>query len=107
MVSRFKSDAEIPDYFKEVVFPRNEQKTFTVKVIFADYFVRPFPGFDFHEKWNNGIPPHDTTMYGNILKETNGMWYMEVHSLSNSSIWVGWCPKKCCTIIKYDGDKSV
>ena len=96
----------MPDYFKEVVFPRNEQKTFTVKVVFVDYFIAPFKGFDFHEKWNNGVPPYSMIMYGNILKETNGMYYMELHSASNTDVWRGWCPKKCCTITKYDGEKS-
>ena len=73
---------------------KKEQK----KIVFADYFVKPFDGFDFHDKFNNGTPPYAITMYGEILKETEKMYYVSVHSESSDKLWVGWVPKKSCTI---------
>lgn len=97
MKRRFNG-VDVPDYFKEVIIPKSATLPMTVKVEFADYIVKPFDGFDFHDKWNNGIPPFGKVMYGDILKETDGMWYFELHPLSNFNTWRGWCPKKSCTV---------
>ena len=98
MQSRFNG-VEVPDHFQDVVIPKSITSPITVKVVFADYYIKPFEGFDFHEKWNNGVPPFSKTMYGNIIKETEGMWYMEVHSATSTNTWRGWCPKKSCTVV--------
>ena len=87
--------------FNHIVFSKrdlNLNKNM-VKVIFANYIVNPYNGFDFHEKFNNGIPPYSTTMYGTIDKETEKMLYFSGHSDSDNKMWHGWCPKKSCTII--------
>lgn len=97
MASRFNG-VSVPDYFQDVVIPRSNDLSMTIRVEFADYFIKPFEGFDFHEKWNNGVPPFSKVMYGNILKETNGMWYFELHPATSTNIWRGWCPKKSCTV---------
>lgn len=67
-------------------------------VVFEDYILHPFPGFDLHEKWNNGIAPPERTMYGDILKETTGMYLMSLHTETSGKSWTGWCPKKSCRI---------
>ena len=69
-----------------------------IKVIFEDYFITGFPGFDFHEKFNNNIPPFDKVMYGKIIKETDRMYYFDLHTETSDKQWMGWCPNKSCTI---------
>ena len=36
------------------------------------------PEFDFHDRWNNGVPMPLRTMVGTIEKETKGMVYMKL-----------------------------
>lgn len=44
------------------------------------YMTKPASeGFDFMEKWNNNIPMPLRMMTGVILKETKGMYYMDLH----------------------------
>ncbi len=71
-----------------------------VCVTFENYFITGFPGFDFHEKWNNGNAPKEKTMRGRIIKETEKMYFFELHSTSSDYFWNGWCPKKSCKVIK-------
>lgn len=70
----------------------------SIKVTFVDYFITGFDGFDFHDKWNNGIAPFEKVMCGTIEKETAKMYYFKLNNLSYTKQWEGWCPKKCCTI---------
>ena len=101
---RFKIDGKeanhIPDEFSEIIF---EKDTVSVKdtiiVTFEDYFLRPYKGFDFHQKWNNDIAPFAKKMYGNIVKETEKMYLLNVHTETSTDIWQGWCPKKSCKIV--------
>lgn len=78
---------------KNVVTPHREKT-----VVFENYIINPFPGFDLHEKWNNGIAPPSKIMYGDILKETTGMYYLSLHTETDNQSWQGWCPKKSCHI---------
>ena len=71
----------------------------TIKVTFEDYFITGFDGFDFHNKWNNGIAPYDKVMYGTIDKETPKMYYFNLEDQSHMHHWEGWCPKKSCTVL--------
>lgn len=84
--------------FSEILFYRKNNDNNEVKIIFEDYIINPFNGFDFHEKWNNNIPPYSKTMYGKIEKETKGMYYFKGHSETDDKIWEGWVPKKSCII---------
>ena len=89
---------DIPDDFNEVVFNRTcnlelkstqkEQATF----IFEKYIVKPFEGFDFHDKFNNGIAPPDIVMGGTVERETEKMYYINANSPAGT--WSGWVPKK-------------
>jgi uncharacterized protein YlaI len=38
--------------------------------------------FDFHDQWNAGIPMPHRIMEGKIIKETKGMYYMELTGVS-------------------------
>lgn len=71
-----------------------------VKVVFADYVIRPFKGFDLHDKWNNGVAPPSQNMYGRIAQETSGMYRFELYDENCEKEWNGWCPKKSCVIIE-------
>lgn len=98
-----KAEKDFPESFSEVVFFKKDgnspdAQTNEIKVVFENYIINPFPGFDLHEKWNNGVAPYDKVMYGKLLKETKGMYYFELHSEVSDKIWRGWCPKKSCTI---------
>lgn len=101
----FKVDGNLssvmPDEFNEIVFARESSSDISIneiKVVFEDYIIKPFEGFDFHDKWNNGVPPYSKIMYGTITKETQGMYYFEVHTETSNKMWSGWCPKKSCSV---------
>ena len=81
-------------FTKKNVSVRRKEKT----VVFEDYILHPFPGFDLHEKWNNGVAPPERTMYGDIIKETTGMYLLSLHTETTGLSWTGWCPKKSCRI---------
>lgn len=52
-------------------------KIYRIKV--RQYMTKPStPEFDFHDKWNNGIPMPMRIMVGKKLKETKGMVQMEL-----------------------------
>lgn len=100
---RFKVNGEpsneVPNEFNDIVYEKQSVGiTNEVKVIFEDYIIKPFEGFDFHDKWNNGIPPYSKVMYGKITKETPKMYYFEVHTDTSTNMWCGWCPKKSCIV---------
>jgi hypothetical protein len=64
-------DFDFTKPFSEILFYRkNKEANNEIKIIFEDYILNPFDGFDFHEKWNNNIPPYSKIMYGKIEKET-------------------------------------
>lgn len=49
------------------------------KIKVRQYMTKPStPGFDFHDKWNNGVPMPMRIMVGRKLKETRGMVQMEL-----------------------------
>lgn len=99
IAAHFNSSVEVPEDFTDVTFPRTSTPTEPIiKVVFADYIIKPFKGFDFHDKFNDGVPPYNKVMYGKIIKETPGMYYFEVRSETSNDMWRGWCPKKSCTI---------
>ena len=85
-----------------VTFYRNEnlQEESEIKVVFQDYFITGFPGFDFHTKYNNNIAPYERIMYGKIIDEKTNMYKFDLHNEACTKHWVGWCPKKSCTIYK-------
>ncbi len=67
-------------------------------VAFEKYFVDGYSGFDFHDKFNNGISPPEYVMYGKIERETEKMYVLDLISEDGTKKWHGWCPKKCCKI---------
>ena len=91
-----KLSANIPNSFSEIIFKRQiiAKSDFEIKVTFADYIVKPFDGFDFHEKFNNGTPPPHKKMFGKIVKETEKMYKFDLQTETGSDRWCGWCPKK-------------
>ena len=70
----------------------------TIKVVFEDYMVHPYSGFTFNDKFNGGICPFERTMYGNLIRDTEKMYYFKLHTERSLKEWEGWCPKKSCTI---------
>lgn len=93
-----KKEKDFSKPFSEIIFYKKDKKDNAIKVTFENYIVNPFPGFDLHEKWNNGIKPYSKVMYGKIVDETKGMYKFDIHSESNDKSWVGWCPKKSCHV---------
>jgi len=54
-----------------------DEKTYKIKV--RQYMTKPSsPDFPFHDKWNDGKPMPMRVMVGRILKETKGMYQMEL-----------------------------
>lgn len=62
------------------------------KITVKKYMTEPATTtFDFQDKWNNGIPMPLFTMQGKVIKETRGMYYMELEEDDIS--WNGWVIK--------------
>lgn len=50
------------------------------KITVKKYMTEPATvNFDFQDKWNNGNPMPLCTMQGEVIKETRGMYYMNLH----------------------------
>ena len=59
------------------------------KITVKKYMTEPATStFDFQDKWNNGKPMPLCIMQGEVIKETRGMYYMELKSDDIS--WTGW-----------------
>lgn len=96
-----KPAKDFPESFSEITFFQtnrtvvdNSEHTFS----FEEYIIKPFEGFDFHDKFNKGIAPPERVMRGYIVKESNKMNYVNVRTLDNSQTWTGWIPKKSMKI---------
>lgn len=80
-IKRFKNqDFQEGEYFEFTLAPKDvkPQKQYKIKV--KNYMTKPStPTFDFHDKWNNGKPMPLCIMWGKIIKETRGMYYMNLH----------------------------
>lgn len=92
-----KPSKDFPESFSEIVFSKSgknlidvTEKTFS----FEKYIVQPYEGFDFHDKFNKGVAPPEQVMQGYVVKETEKMYYLKLHSSLSNKIWEGWCPKK-------------
>ena len=50
------------------------------KITVKKYMTEPATStFDFQDKWNNGVPMPLCIMQGKVIKETRGMYYMNLH----------------------------
>ena len=62
------------------------------KITVKKYMTEPATAnFDFQDKWNNGKPMPLCTMQGEIIKETRGMFHMELKS--DDITWTGFVIK--------------
>ena len=62
------------------------------KITVKKYMTEPATStFDFQDKWNNGNPMPLCIMQGEVIKETRGMYYMELKSDNIS--WTGFVIK--------------
>lgn len=60
--------------------PQKMQINGKYKITVKSYMTEPATStFDFQDKWNKGIPMPMVTMIGTVIKETRGMFYMELH----------------------------
>ena len=62
------------------------------KITVKKYMTEPSTSnFDFQDKWNNGKPMPLCTMHGEVIKETRGMYYMELKE--DDITWTGFVIK--------------
>lgn len=62
------------------------------KITVKKYMTEPATSnFDFQDKFNSGVPMPLCTMQGEVIKETRGMYYMELEEDDIS--WTGWVIK--------------
>ena len=62
------------------------------KITVKKYMTEPATStFDFQDKWNNGNPMPLCIMQGEVIKETRGMYYMELEE--DNIGWAGWVIK--------------
>lgn len=50
--------------------------------------------FDFQDKWNNGVPMPLCVMQGKVIKETRGMYYMNLKGTAKQTCICSVCGKK-------------
>ena len=80
-------NTEINDYTWTKVKKMEVGKSYKITV--KKYMTEPATStFDFQNKWNNGKPMPLCIMQGEVIKETRGMYYMELKSDDIS--WTGW-----------------
>ena len=65
-----------------------------------NYIVNPFPGFDLHDNWNNGIIPTDKQMEIKVDQIMGKMIKVSAIGYSDRKPWNGWLPRKSIHIIK-------
>lgn len=62
------------------------------KVVVKEYMTqKSTPDFDFMAKWNANVPMPRTVMFGDILNETKGMYFMALEA--DDVHWSGWVIK--------------
>ena len=62
------------------------------KITVKKYMTEPATStFDFQDKWNNGKPMPQCKMEGEVIKETRGMYYMQLNE--DDIIWTGFVIK--------------
>ena len=62
------------------------------KITVKKYMTEPATvNFDFQDKWNNGKPMPQCKMEGEVIKETRGMYYMELKA--DDITWTGFVIK--------------
>ena len=83
-------NTEINDYTWAKVKKMEVGKSYKITV--KKYMTEPSTvNFDFQDKWNDGKPMPLCTMQGEVIKETRGMYYMELKEDDIS--WTGWVIK--------------
>lgn len=80
-----KPSKDFPEIFSEVVFKKNSTEVHDTSMQifnFADYIIKPFAGFDFHKTFNkNNVTPLKY-MRGQVIKETEKMYYIKAKGYS-------------------------
>ena len=78
---RKELNTEINDYTWTKVKKMEVGKSYKITV--KKYMTEPStPNFDFQDKWNNGKPMPLCIMQGDVIKETRGMYYMNLQGKS-------------------------
>ena len=74
-----RKEIDTGDYICSLVHKMEVGKSYKITV--KKYMTEPATAnFDFQDKWNNGKPMPLCIMQGEIIKETRGMYYMELKS---------------------------
>ena len=83
-------NTEIEDYTWTKAKKMEVGKSYKITV--KKYMTEPATAnFDFQDKWNNGKPMPLCTMQGEVIKETRGMFHMELKA--DDITWTGWVIK--------------
>lgn len=80
-IKRFENqDFQEGEYFEFTLNPKEVKPRKLYKIKVKNYMTEPStPTFDFQDKWNDGNPMPLCIMKGEIIKETRGMYYMNLH----------------------------
>ena len=72
-----RNELNTEDYICSLVKKMEVGKSYKITV--KKYMTEPATStFDFQDKWNNGKPMPLCIMQGEVIKETRGMYYMEL-----------------------------
>ena len=85
-----RKEIDTGDYICSPVHKMQVGKSYKITV--KKYMTEPStPNFDFQDKWNDGKPMPLCIMRGEVIKETRGMYYMELKA--DDITWAGWVIK--------------
>ena len=85
-----RKEMDTGDYICPPVQKMEVGKSYKIKV--KKYMTEPStPNFDFQDKWNNGKPMPLCIMQCDVIKETRGMYYMELKE--DDITWTGFVIK--------------
>lgn len=74
LVNKFRDVLDV-----EINKPEKMEVNKYYKITVKQYMTEPATiSFDFQDKWNNGVPMPMVTMVGKVIKETRGMYQMEL-----------------------------
>ena len=78
-VSEIPDDATVLVFTSKISEDGSLKKNTLYHFVFEKYIVKTPPGFDLHNKWNNGIATPLTYMYGEVTDKLGKMYYLKCY----------------------------
>lgn len=101
---------EVDDSVTEIIIPKKGSKPHVENVDLlcggrydievADYIIKPYKGFDLHERWNDNRVPTDKQMDVVVDTIRGSMVLVHGKGIHDGKYWGGYLPKKSFKVIR-------